>query len=214
MPTSNKPLFISVLAISIMLCLSLGTKVEAKEGHRILASKLSKEKLTKPSGDIWVMTENLGEEIKVKLYNEDGNFNEESLAALDHEFRCRRTGEERAVDPRLYEMLSRIQDHFKGKRIHLVSGFRFQRNEGSRHYHASAMDIRIPGVGTKQLQQFAASLDRGGMGIGIYPKSGFVHVDFRAPGQPSYRWVDNSGKGSGSSGKRASRRATRRRPNT
>jgi hypothetical protein len=31
------------------------------------------------------------------------------------------------------------------------------------------------------------------MGIGLYPTSGFIHVDFRAPGEPSYRWVDHSG---------------------
>ena len=31
------------------------------------------------------------------------------------------------------------------------------------------------------------------MGIGIYPASGFVHIDFRAPGDPSFRWTDWSG---------------------
>ena len=64
------------------------------------------------------------------------------LAKLDHIFRCRKTDEERAVDPRLYEMLSRIYDHFDTP-IDLISGFRFQRNEGSRHFHGSAMDICI-----------------------------------------------------------------------
>ena len=70
-------------------------------------------------------------------------YDEEALAELDHVFRCKRTGEVRAVDPRLYETLSVISDHFGGKRIDLISGFRFQRQEGSRHFHASAMDIRI-----------------------------------------------------------------------
>jgi len=42
----------------------------------------------------------------------------------------------------------------------------------------------------------AESLDGGGMGIGIYPRSGFIHVDYRAPGEPSYRWTDYSGPGS------------------
>jgi hypothetical protein len=28
------------------------------------------------------------------------------------------------------------------------------------------------------------------MGIGKYPRGGFVHIDFRAPGEPSYRWTD------------------------
>jgi hypothetical protein len=33
------------------------------------------------------------------------------------------------------------------------------------------------------------------MGIGLYPTSQFIHVDFRAPGEPSYRWTDTSGPG-------------------
>ena len=58
------------------------------------------------------------------------------------------------------------------------------------------MDIRVPGVSIYELQKFAESLDVGGagaMGIGIYPTSQFVHVDFRAPGEPSFRWTDYSG---------------------
>lgn len=184
-------------------------------GHNVKRTSLPTTELQRPSGNVWVFSENMHEEVKVNIYDEDGEFNDEALAKLDHEFRCRRTKEERAVDPRLYEMLSRIQDHFDGKRIHLVSGFRFQRNEGSRHYHASAMDIRIPGVSIKRIRAYAHSLDRGGMGIGIYPKSNFVHVDFRAPGQPSYRWVDKSRPGKGSQrGKRRSRRFKRRAPNS
>jgi hypothetical protein len=35
------------------------------------------------------------------------------------------------------------------------------------------------------------------MGIGQYPNSQFVHIDFRAPGEPSYRWTDYSGHGGG-----------------
>ena len=58
------------------------------------------------------------------------------------------------------------------------------------------MDIHIPGISIYDLYHFAESLDAGGMGIGIYPTSQFVHVDFRAPGEPSYRWTDYSGHGS------------------
>ena len=36
------------------------------------------------------------------------------------------------------------------------------------------------------------------MGIGLYPTSEFIHVDFRAPGEPSYRWTDYSGHGAAS----------------
>ena len=62
------------------------------------------------------------------------------------------------------------------------------------------MDIRIPGVSIHDMYNFAETLDAGGMGIGIYPTSGFIHVDFRAPGEPSYRWTDYSGHGGGGGG--------------
>jgi hypothetical protein len=203
-------------------------------GHGMGRIELRKEPVPQPSGDIWVYSVNYREEVRVNIYRKSGvdraaagdgsaslvattgdaapEFDEQALATLDQVFRCKRTGETRAVDPRLYETLSVISDHFGGKRIELVSGFRFQREEGSRHYHASAMDIRVPGVSIRALRNFAASLDTGGMGIGIYPRAGFVHVDWRAPGEPSFRWTDRSKPRNGG-GKRPSRR-WKKKPNS
>jgi hypothetical protein len=162
-------------------------------GHGVDVDDLRKTPLPKPSGDIWIWSPNFREELRVNIFNADGSFNQEALAKLDNGFRCKRTDEVRAVDPKLYVILSIIFDHFDGNRIELTSGFRFQKNQGSRHYHASAMDIRVEGASMRELYDFAESLDRGGMGIGIYPRSGFIHVDLRAPGEPSYRWTDYSG---------------------
>lgn len=181
-------------------------------GHAVHPDKLRKEPVPKPSGDIWVYAVNFREDVRVNIYDENGDLNEAALAKLDQIFRCKRTRDVRAVDPRLYVTLSVISDHFGGKQIHLVSGFRFQRNEGSRHFHAAAMDIRIPGVSTRELYRFATSLDTGGMGIGRYPRSGFVHVDWRAPGAKSYRWTDTSRPGGKSRGKRPSRAWRRKKP--
>lgn len=172
-------------------------------GHGVAKDKLRLEPLERPSGAIDLVAENLRESVTVNLYKEDGTFDEVSLAALDELFRCKRTDETRAVRPELYEMLSRIYDHFGQKRIALVSGFRFAERDSSRHFHASAMDIRIEGVSARELYEYAESLDTGGMGIGIYPKSGFIHVDFRAPGEPSYRWRDLSGPSSGKKSKKS-----------
>jgi len=162
------------------------------QGHNAALSRLRTEPLEKPSGDIWVKSDNLSEEVKVNIYKPDGTFDDGALAQLDDIFRCRRSQEMRAVDPRLYEQMSRIYDHFGGKQMTLVSGFRFRERDSSRHWHASAMDIQIKGVSIDQIYAYAESLDPGGMGIGIYPHSQFVHVDFRAPGEPSYRWTDYS----------------------
>lgn len=181
-------------------------------GHGVKKEALRTEPLPKPSGDLWVFAPNWREEIKVNIFDEGGRLDDTALAQIDHTFRCRRTGEERAIDPRLAKVLSIISDHFGGKRIELVSAFRFQRNEGSRHYHASAVDIRIDGVSSRALYKFAQSLDSGGMGIGYYPRSGFVHIDYRAPGDPSYRWIDTSGPGTGAKGGAPSRKWKRRQP--
>jgi uncharacterized protein YcbK (DUF882 family) len=171
-------------------------------GHNASKDSLRKEPLTRPSGDLWLRAENLNEEFNGNIYKADGSFDEAALAKLDDMFRCTQTGEVRAVRAELYEQLSRIYDHFDHKQISLVSGFRFGPGEqdSSRHWHASAADIRIAGVSINAAYEFAQTLDVGGdhaMGIGIYPNSGFIHVDFRAPGDVSFRWVDLSGHGSG-----------------
>jgi uncharacterized protein YcbK (DUF882 family) len=176
-------------------------RIAVFSGHNAPKGELRTDPLEHPSGDIWLRAENLGEEVKVHIYKDDGSFDDAALAKLDDLFRCVRTGEVRAVRPELYEQLSRIYDHFGGKRVDLVSGFRFAERDSSRHFHASAMDIRIVGVSIQEMYRYAESLDAGNMGLGIYPTSGFIHVDFRAPGEPSYRWVDYSGH-SGGGGKK------------
>ena len=152
---------------------------------------------------------NLSAEVRASIYKADGTFDEETLAMLDELFRCGATGEVRAVNAKLYEHLSRINDAYPDKPVELVSGFRFAERDSSRHFHASAMDVRVPGVSAYELRKFAETLDQGkdgpdgGMGIGIYPTTGFVHIDFRAPGEPSFRWTDWSGSKKRSAKKKA-----------
>jgi uncharacterized protein YcbK (DUF882 family) len=187
------------------------------QGYGVKKAALRTEPLARPSGEVWVRSENLREEVNVQIYAADGSFDEAALAQLDEVFRCKRSGEVRAVDPRLYEQLSRIYDHFGKQRIELVSGFRNQERTSSRHWHASAMDIRIKGVSNRKVFDFAESLDMGGMGVGIYPNSGFVHVDFRAPGDSSYRWTDWSypdGDGKASASKPTQRKRGKDAPRT
>ncbi len=172
-------------------------RVAVFSGHNAAKQTLRAAPLDKPSGHIHIRAENLAEEIEVDIYKSDGTFDDASLAKLDELWRDTKLGEVRAVRSELYEQLSRIQDHFQGKPVLLVSGFRFQERDSSRHFHASAMDIRIPGVNVYELYKYAESLDTGGMGLGIYPSGGFIHFDYRAPGEPSYRWTDWSGHGGG-----------------
>lgn len=177
-------------------------RVAVFQGHNAATSALRVEPLERPSGEVWLRAENLGEEFKGSIYKADGSFDDAALAKLDDLWRDTRGGEVRAVRAELYEHLSRICDHYPGQRVDLVSGFRFHERDSSRHFHASAMDIKIKDVSIRDLYNFAETLDvgkdeGGAMGIGIYPTSQFIHVDFRAPGEPSFRWTDWSGHGSG-----------------
>ena len=173
-------------------------------GHTPPKSSLRTVALARPSGRVH-LKDQFAREVDVNIYRADGSLDQAALASLDQLWQCRRTHEVRAVDPRLFETLSTIQDHF-GKPITILSGFRYQENEGSRHFHASAMDITVEGVPYRALYAYVATLDGGNMGIGQYPHSGFVHIDFRAPGEGSYRWTDWGGRG-------ARKAARGRRPN-
>jgi uncharacterized protein YcbK (DUF882 family) len=174
-----------------------------RKAHPVLSGRLASqdelrdEPLEKPSGRIELYAVNFGESLSVNIYKDGGGFNDEAIDQLNHLLRCKRTGTEKAIDRHLYEMLSRIYDHF-GKRIELVSGFRNQQRTSSFHFHGSASDIRIPGVADTVLHKYVTSLDTGGMGIGIYPRAGFIHVDIRP--EASYRWTDYSPPGSSDMG--------------
>ncbi|MEZ4369004.1 MAG: DUF882 domain-containing protein [Kofleriaceae bacterium] len=202
-------------------------RVKTFQGHGVARAQLRTAPLEQPSGELAVWSENLGEGVTVNIYAKDaqgrptGEFDDAALAALDEVFRCRRTQEVRAVDPKLYEQLSRMLDHFRSqeggedRRFELVSGLRYSERNSSRHHHASAADVRIKGVSIREMYDYAESLDPGGMGIGIYPTSGFIHFDYRAPGEPSYRWTDLSGPGSGKASKSTKKKkAPAKRPRT
>jgi uncharacterized protein YcbK (DUF882 family) len=187
------PILLATLVALPAVAAPAKKKSAAFSGHNAPKEKYRTEPLPKPSGHISLRNENLGEEVVVDIYKADGSFDEGALAKLDELFRCLNTGEIRAMRAELYEQLSRIQDHFDGKQVLAFSGFRLTDNGSSRHYHASAMDFRIKGVSIYELKKFAETLDTGNMGLGIYPNSDFVHLDVRAPGEPSYYWTDTSG---------------------
>lgn len=164
----------------------------------------------KPSGNVHVHVLATKEQTKVNIYNPDGSYNVEAVDAISHLLRCKRTDAERQIEPRLLTILSHVYDRFGGKRIDVVSGYRNQRKTTSHHFRGSAMDIVIDGVPARKLRDFVDSLDAGGMGVGLYPRAGFVHVDVRPP--PSYRWIDNSRSDPDNPDKRPPRGWKRKRP--
>jgi uncharacterized protein YcbK (DUF882 family) len=159
-------------------------------GWPVSEKALRAEPAPQPSGKLRIYSINYKDEIDVNIYNDDGSFDVNALAEVNHVFKCRRSGLEHDIDTRLVTILSHIYDHFGEKRLELLSGYRFQRRTTSNHFHGAAADIRIRGVDPRKLRSFAESLDAGGMGVGWYPRVGFVHIDVRP--LPSYRWIDYS----------------------
>lgn len=96
---------------------------------------------------------------------------------------------EHAVSSHLLDLVYQTMRHFDATQVELVSGFRDGRAT-SRHSHGRAIDFIIPGVTMTALAEHVRGL--GFVGVGIYPRSGFVHLDVRAE---SYFWVDYSHSG-------------------
>ena len=160
------------------------------EGHVVKEDRLRRRLPPPPSGNLYLHRPVEKESLKVNIFNPDGSYNIEAMRAASHMLRCRRSDTERVMEPRLLAILSHVFDHFGERRIDVVSGFRNQRKTSSYHYKASAADVRVDGISARRLKEFVETLDSGGMGIGIYPLTGFVHIDVRPP--PSYRWTDYS----------------------
>jgi uncharacterized protein YcbK (DUF882 family) len=178
-------------------------------GWIVREKDLRAEAPARPSGNLSIYSINYKNEADLNIYNPDGSFNVNALAEINHVFKCRRSGLETNIDTRLLTVLSQVYDHF-GKRIALLSGYRFQRRTTSYHFHGAAADIRVPGVDPRKLRDYVESLDAGGMGVGWYPKVGFVHVDVRPT--PSYRWIDYSRSNPDERGKQLPRGFKRKAP--
>ncbi len=139
-----------------------------------------------------------GETIDV-VYRIGDTYVPTAIDKLDYFLRDSRTQDEKAYDPREFDVLHNLMARLGRPDgvIDIVCGYRtpwtnnFLRTRGrhtgvaknSQHVEAKAIDIRVPGVRTRTLRDVALSLDEGG--VGYYPRSQFVHVDVG----PVRRWT-------------------------
>jgi uncharacterized protein YcbK (DUF882 family) len=137
----------------------------------------------------------LGENLEVRPFDDMYHPNADALSQIDHLMRCRITGHEIGIDPRLVTILVQLHALF-GKSIQLVSGHRTPNTIGtkrtSQHTLGRAADIRIPGVSIERLKQAAIKL--GARGVGLYPEKGFVHVDVRQKTRYFWSWTAAQGE--------------------
>lgn len=112
------------------------------------------------------------------------------------------------IDKRLLRLIADVSDHFGGRPMVVVSGFRMystsQYANDSRHNYGQALDFRIVGVPNEAVRDYCLRLPA--VGLGYYPNSSFVHLDVR---ERKAMWVDRSSPGEAP---RYVKRARRRKP--
>ena len=140
-----------------------------------------------PDRSLALFNVHTGEKNKV-VYWSDGKYVGSGLNEINWILRDFRTGEIKAIDPRLLNILYLLTRTLETEKPVLVlSGFRSKKTndmlrkttEGvakrSFHMAGRAIDIRIPRIETSNIQVAALRLNGGG--VGYYPRSNFVHLD-------------------------------------
>jgi hypothetical protein len=104
------------------------------------------------------------------------------------------TNEKIPIDPRLATLIGLVSNHFGGRTLHVVSGFRpyspVQYTPHSNHNLGRAMDFSVEGVPNTVLRDFCRTFRNAG--VGYYPNGTFVHLDVRSA---KTTWVDYSRSG-------------------
>jgi uncharacterized protein YcbK (DUF882 family) len=134
---------------------------------------------------------NTNERLEVEAQTETGRFAASELDRLSHALRDTRRGNEHPVDPALADLVYDLQLHFRANALRVISGYRTELGAGhSNHGRGRAVDLIVPGVDDEEVARYVRA--KGFTGVGVYPSSGFVHVDVRPV---SYYWIDRSGPG-------------------
>lgn len=128
-----------------------------------------------------------GEKLSATFWS-DGNYIDDGVEQISWILRDHRAGIASSIDPKLLDLLHQLQATVEHQgEFHVISGYRSpatnnmlnKQSSGvaKRSYHmlGKAIDVRLPGFDTSQLQKAAISLKGGG--VGYYSSSNFVHLD-------------------------------------
>jgi uncharacterized protein YcbK (DUF882 family) len=134
----------------------------------------------------------MGEDFHVRVKDGHGHVPPSALKAFER--MMRQGNATHPVDPRLVSLVGIVSNHFGGKTIDVVSGYRAykptQYTSHSNHNDGKALDFRIRGVKNEELRDFCRTLRSAG--CGYYPNGSFVHLDVR---ETKEYWVDSSQPG-------------------
>jgi uncharacterized protein YcbK (DUF882 family)/LysM repeat protein len=128
------------------------------------------------------------------LVGRNGAVVAKSASKVDRLLRSLHTGDEHPIDRRLLKLVAKLSDHFGGRTIVVVSGYRpyspRQHTRKSRHNDGHAIDLRVVGVPDRVVFEHCLSYAK--VGCGFYPTSHFVHLDVR---DHKTSWTDYSRPG-------------------
>lgn len=133
------------------------------------------------------------EEANVRVVDHHGKASPAAMKQMEKLLRSA-GGQSKPINPRLLALVTIVSDHFGGRKIEVISGFRpyspSQHTAHSNHNIGSAMDFRVVGVPNEVVRDYCKTLHN--VGVGYYPNSTFVHLDTRAS---SAYWIDYSRPG-------------------
>ncbi len=128
-----------------------------------------------------------GERLSV-CYYKNGAYRPDAMTRINHVLRDHRTGDIKAMDPALLDLLARVHRKIKCQSpFHIISGYRSRQTnamlrrktsgvaKNSYHMLGRAIDVRLPGCNTHHLRDVCLNLGQGG--VGYYSRSDFVHLD-------------------------------------
>ncbi|HEX6240435.1 MAG TPA: LysM peptidoglycan-binding domain-containing protein [Polyangiales bacterium] len=129
----------------------------------------------------------------ISLVDGRGRVRNQAPSQLATFLRPRNSVKIKAPQKRLIALLAQVSDHFGGRRISVVSGYRLaggNTSHVSRHVAGAAIDLHVEGVPNRALCDYLRHFDD--VGVGFYPNSTFVHFDVR---DRNAYWIDVSGPG-------------------
>jgi len=143
--------------------------------------------LKQPERKLSFLNLHTGEKLSATYWAE-GQYQMGELDSINHLLRDHRTGDVEAMDRDLIDMLNLLHHKMDSTQpFHVISGYRSPKtNEKLRnttsgvakksyHMQGRAVDILLPDREIVQLRKAAVDLEMGG--VGLYSKSGFIHLD-------------------------------------
>ncbi len=134
---------------------------------------------------------NTNDRTELTPFTKDGGFSAADLDRAAFVVREPGSGNRYPIDTRLVDLVYRVAVHFEAPEIRVISCYRTPNAKSrSNHGRGRAIDFVVPGAADEEVAKIAREF--GFVGVGIYPTSGFLHMDVR---ERSYFWVDRSGPG-------------------